>query len=104
MSDKIARHRGDADRRQTGRRISPDHKLKGIEGAGERRSKRARDRGRGAAADHDTLIGTAQMKGAAQRGAETAGKLGVSSLESDRSPAAGGPTSLQRHDHTATTR
>ncbi len=66
MGDKIACHRGDADRRQTGRRISPDHKLKGIKGAGERRAKRARDRGRRAAADHDTLIGAAQMKAAAQ--------------------------------------
>src|SRR5260370_32539407 len=104
MSDKIARHRGDADRRQTGRRISPDHKLKGIEGAGERRSKRARDRGRGAAADHETSIGTAQMKGAAQRGAETAGKLAVSSLESDRSADARGPDCLHRHDHTPASR
>jgi hypothetical protein len=66
VGDKIARHRGDADRRQTGRRISPDHKLKGIKGAGERRSKRARDRGSGAAADHDALIGAAQVKAAAQ--------------------------------------
>src|SRR4029077_8398298 len=66
MGDKIARDRGDTDRRQAGRRIAPDHKLEGIKGAGKRRPERARNRGGSAAADHDALIGAAQVKSAAQ--------------------------------------
>ncbi len=66
MGDKITRDRGHSDRSQAGRGVPADHQFKGIEGAGEWRSERARDRGRGTAADHDALIGAAQMKGAAQ--------------------------------------
>ncbi len=65
MGDEIAGNGGDADRRQAGRRIAADHEFEGIEGAGQRRAERARDRRRGAAADHDALVGAAQMKAAA---------------------------------------
>ena len=41
MGDKIARHRGDADRRQAGRGIASDHKFESVEGAGERGAERA---------------------------------------------------------------
>ena len=95
MGDKIARYRGDADRRQAGRRISPDHQLKGIECAGQRGPERARNRSGGAAADHDALIGAAQMKPAAQRSADPAGKLGISRLEPDRGADAARPDRLQ---------
>ena len=81
MGDKIARHRGDADRRQAGRRIAPDHQLEGIERAGQRRAERAGDRGRGAAADHDALIGAAQMKSAAQRGGDARWQAGCIPLQ-----------------------
>ncbi len=104
MGDKIAGYRGDADRGQAGRRISPDHKLESIEGAGERCPERARDRGCGAAADHDALIGATQMKAAAQGGAETARKLGISCFKPDRGADTTGPHRLQRHDHTAAKR
>jgi hypothetical protein len=87
-----------------GRRIAPDHQLKGVEGAGERRSERARDRSRRTTADHDPLIGAAQVKSAAQRGGKTAGELGVSRLKSDRSADTARPDRLQRHDHTAAKR
>ena len=66
MGDKITRDRGHSDRRQAGRGVPADHQFKGIEGAGERRAECARDRRGGAAADHDTLIGAAQMKGTAE--------------------------------------
>ena len=104
MGDEIARHRGDADRRQAGRRIAADHQFEGIEGAGQRRPEGAGDRGRGAAADHDALIGAAQMKAAAERSGKTAGKLGISGLKPDRGADAAGPDRLQRHDHAAAKR
>ncbi len=104
MGDKIARHRGDTDRRQAGRRIAPDHKLEGIEGTGKRCPERAGDRGGSAAADHDALIGAAQVKSAAQGGGKPAGKLGISCFKSDRSADAAGPHRLQCHDHTAAKR
>ena len=104
MGDKIAGDRGDADRGQAGRRISPDHQFKGIERTGERGAERARNRGGGAAADHDALIGAAQVKAAAQRGGDPAGKLGVSGFKSDRGADAARPDRLQRHDHTAAKR
>ena len=104
VGDKIAGHRGDADRRQAGRRIAADHQLKSIEGAGQRRAEGAGDRGRGAAADHDALIGAAQMKAAAERGGKPAGKLGIARFQPDRGADAAGPDRLQRHDHAAAKR
>ncbi len=104
MGDEIAGDGGDADRGQAGRGISADHEFKGIERAGERCAERARDRGRGAASDHDALVGAAQMKSAAQRGAEPAGQLGVSCFKPDRGADAAGPHRLQRHDHAAAER
>ena len=104
MGDEIAGDRSDANRRQAGRRISADHEFERIEGAGQRRPERARDRGGGAAADHDALIATAQMKGAAERGGEAARQLGVARLQSDRGADAAGPHGLQRHDQAAAKR
>ena len=104
MGDDIAGDRGNADRRQACRSIATDHQLKGIEGTGERRAKGARNRRRGTAADHDALIGAAQMKPAAQRGGEPAGELGVSCFEPDRGADTARPDGLQRHDHAAAKR
>ena len=104
MGDEIARHRGDADRRQAGRRIAADHQFERIEGAGERRAERARDRGRRAAADHDALVGAAQVKATAERGGKAAGKLGISGFKADRRADAAGPDRLQRHDDAAAKR
>ena len=102
MGDKIARHRGDADRRQAGRGISADHQFESVERAGERCPECPGDRGGGAASDHDALIGAAQMKSAAERGGKAAGELGISRFQSDRSADARGPDRLQRDDHAAT--
>ncbi len=104
MSDEIAGDRGYSNRRQAGRRIAADHQLKSIERARQRRPERAGNRGRGAAADHDSLIGTAQMKGAAQRGGDARGQLGVAGLQPDRGADAARPHRLQRHDDTAAKR
>ncbi len=66
MGDEITGHRGDADRRQAGRGIAPDHEFEGIEGAGQRGAERTRDRSRRTTSDHASLVGAAQVKAAAQ--------------------------------------
>ena len=66
VGDEIARHRGNADRRQAHRGISADHQFEGVEGAGQRRAERARNCGCGPATDHDALIGAAQVKSSPQ--------------------------------------
>ncbi len=104
VGDEIARHRGDADRRQAGRRIAPDYQFERIEGAGERRAERARDRCRRAAADHDALVGAAQVKSTAERRGKAARKLGISRFQADRRPDPAGPGGLQRHDDAAAKR
>ena len=104
MRHEIAGHRGDADRRQAGRRIAADHQLEGIEGAGQRRAECAGDRRRGAAAHHDALVGAAQMKAAAERCREPAGQLGIARFQSDRGADAAGPDRLQRYDDAAAKR
>ena len=104
MGDEIAGDRGDADRRQAGRGVAADHEFEGIERAGERRAERARDRRRRAAADHDALVGAAQVKGAAERGGEAAGKLGVSRFKANGGTDAARPDGLQRDDDAAAKR
>ena len=104
MGDKIARHRGDPDRGQAGRRITPDHELKGVEGAGKRCPERARNRGGGAAADHDALVGAAQVKATAKRRGKAAGKLGIPRFEADRRADPARPGGLQGHDDAAAKR
>ena len=66
MGDEIARHGRYADWRQAGRRVASDHQLERIKGSGERRAKGTGDRGRSATTNHDALIGSTQMKSAAQ--------------------------------------
>ena len=105
MGDKIACYGGDTHRSKTGRRVTSDHQLKCIEGASERRTESTCDCRRGATADHNALIGAAQVKSAAaQRGCETAGKLGVTGFQSNRSADSAGPYRLRRHDDTAAKR
>ena len=104
MGDEIARHRGNADRRQAGRCIAADHEFEGIEGAGERGAERTGDRRRRAAADHDALVGAAQMKGAAERSGQAAGKLGIAGFKPDGRTDAARPDGLQRHDDAAAKR
>ena len=104
MGDEIPRHGGDADRRQAGRRIASDHEFERIEGAGERGAERARDRSRRSAADHDALVGAAQVKSTAERSGKAAGKLGISGFKADRRPDPAGPDGLQRHDDAAAKR
>src|SRR3954471_16714503 len=104
MGDKIARYGGDTHWRKTGRRVTSDHQLKRIEGASERRTASTCDSRCGATADHHALIGAAQMKSAAQRGCETAGKPGVTGFQSNRSAVSAGPDRLRRHDDTAAKR
>ena len=84
MGNEIAGHRGNADRRQARRRVAADDQLEGVEGARQGRAERAGDRGRRAAADHDPLVGAAQMKRTPERGGKAAGQLGVAGLEPDR--------------------
>ncbi len=104
MGDEIARHRGDADRREARRRIASDHEFESIEGAGERGAERARDRSRRSAADHDALVGAAQVKSTAERSGKAARKLGISGFKADRRPDPAGPGGLQRHDDAAAKR
>src|SRR5207247_9424243 len=78
MGGKITRHGGDADRRQARWRIASDHEFERIERAGERGAERAPDRSRRSAADHDALVGTAQVKSTAERSGKAARKLGIS--------------------------
>jgi hypothetical protein len=104
VGDKITRHSGDTDRRQAGRRIASDHQFERIEGAGERRAERARDRSGRSAADHDALIGAAQVKSTAERSRKPARKLGISGFKADRRPDTAGPGGLQGHDDAAAKR
>ena len=104
MGDKIADDGSDPDRRQARGRIAADHEFEGVERARQRRAEGARDRSRRAASHHQPLIGTAQMKSAAERSAEPARKLGISGLKPDRCADPAGPDRLQRHDHAAAKR
>src|SRR5207247_10735966 len=72
--------------------------------AGERGAELARDRSRRSAADHDALVGTAQVKSTAERSGKAARKLGISGLKTDRRPDPAGPGGLQGHDDAAAKR
>jgi hypothetical protein len=75
-----------------------------IERAGERSAERARDRSGRSAADHDALVGAAQVESTAERSGKAARKLGISGFKADRRPDPAGPGGLQGHDDAAAKR
>ena len=84
------RERGGEDRAGVDERVGADDQLRRVEGAGERRAERRRDRAAGAAADQDAQVLAAQPQRDADARSDGPADLRIARFEPDRGAAAVG--------------
>ncbi len=98
LDDQGRGERGGENRAGVGERISADDQFRRIEGAGERRAKRRRDRPAGAATHQDAQVLAAQLQRQADARGDGGADLRIARFEPDRRAAAVGDHGLRGYE------